>query len=46
MWDGREAYIIINVIKIDELRMAGRKIRGRQEKATVRTDGDTGRGKR
>lgn len=29
MWDGREVYIIINVIKIDEVRMVGRKIRGR-----------------
>lgn len=26
-WDGREVYIIINVIKIGEVRIIGRKIR-------------------
>lgn len=29
--DGREVYIIINAIKTGEVRMAGRKIRGRKK---------------
>lgn len=40
-WDGREVYLIIDVIKTGEVRMAGRKIR-----ETVSRDRGTGRGQR
>lgn len=44
-WDERDVCIIISVIKMGEVRTAGRKRRGRMEKGTVRRGRDAGRGK-